>query len=892
MALLRRIANLFRRSRLDHEISEELRAHIEMRIEDNMAAGMTPEDARREAMLRFGNTTAARERVAAQDANLHIESLVRDVRYAARQMRRNPGFTLTVVIILGLGIGANAAVFDVLSAMLLRPIPFPSGNRIVRVTSMKGGMETGASPLDVRDFAAQSKSFSYLAVFDQWRKNVTTTRPGDAPEQEVVGLAPAALFQSLEVVPVAGRLFTQEEGLPGRNHVALLSESFAKTHYPQGPAVPGQKIIINGIAYDIIGVLPDTIPGWMNGASRPLDIWEPFLPEPGIWDEASRGGRGYGAVGLLKPGVTIEQAQADLRTIAASLARAYPVDRGYDVRIEPLVNARAGNMKPIILLLFGAVLLILLIACSNLAGLLLARNSARAREFAMRTALGAPRAALIRQMLVEVALLCALGGAAGIGAARLAEAGLAQKYAVIAQFANLRPDWRVVAFTLGLTALTCAGFGLAPALLSSRTNPLDAMKEGGRSAGVSKGHWLRGAVVVAQIALSLMLVTASGLLVQSLLRLENRELGFRAGDLFKAHFYLPPARYNAPEEITRFCESLRERVAASPGATDVSVTTTYPPFGRWRMRFSVEGRPVSRLEDLPEARFGVSDTHYLQTMAIPLLRGRNFAETDTARAEPVAIVNEAFAERFLGGDDPVGLHVSLGTPPNLGVPDEWLGNRPVKATVVGVMGDAPNVGLAFPAAPQVMMLYRQMPWVNFGFKDIVVRSPLAPELVEKSVRTQLQLLDNSLPLSEASSMTAYLANQSWDRRFTAMLLGAFAALGVTLAMIGLYGIMSYLVIQRAQEIGIRRALGASRKRVVGMVAWQGARLAGMGAALGLAGTVLARGSIAGMLYGVQALDPATLICAALGLIAVAVLAAAIPALRAARVNPADVLHCA
>ena len=890
MAGWRRIANLFRRSRLDAEIAEELRAHIAMRTEDNVARGMTPEEARREAQVRLGNEARLRERVASQDANLRLGSLGRDMRYAARQIRRNPGFTLTVVLILGLGIGANAAVFDVLSAMLLRPLPFASGNRIVRVTSLKNGIEAGASPLDVRDFAAQSHSFSYLAVFDQWRKNVITTRPGDVPEQEMVGLAPAALFQSLGVVPVAGRLFADEEGLPGRNHVALLSESFAKRHYPQGATIPGQKVVINGIAYEVIGVLPDTIPGWMNGAQRRLDIWEPFLPEPGIWEEASRGARGYGAVGLLKPGVTIDQAQAELRIIAASLARSYPVDRGYDVRIEPLVKARAGNLKPVIFLLFGAVLLILLIACSNLAGLLLARNSARAREFAMRTALGAPRAALIRQMLVEVALLCALGGAAGIGAARLGEAVLAKQYALMAQFADLRPDWRMAAFTVGLTVFTCVAFGLAPALLSSRTSPLDAMKEGGRSIGVSRGHWLRRTVVVAQMALSLMLVTASGLLIQSLYRLQNQELGFRVRDLFKAHFYLPPARYAAADDITRFCESLRERVAASPGVTDVSVATTYPPYGRWTMHLSIDGRPVSRMEDLPEARFGVADTHYLRTLGIPLLRGRNFADTDTAAAEPVAIVNEAFAEKFLAGNDAVGRRVSLGTPPNLNVPDEWLGNRTVRAMVIGVMGNAPNADLAFPAAPEVMMLYRQMPLVNFGFKDILVRSPLAPELVEKSVRIQLQSLDDTLPLSEGSSMAAYLANQSWDKRLTAILLGVFAALGVTLAMIGLYGIMSYLVIQRAQEIGIRMALGASRKRVVSMVVWQGARLAGMGAVLGLAGTVLARGSIGAMLYGIEALDPLTLICAATGLIAVAVLAAAVPALRAARVNPVDALH--
>jgi putative ABC transport system permease protein len=308
------------------------------------------------------------------------------------------------------------------------------------------------------------------------------------------------------------------------------------------------------------------------------------------------------------------------------------------------------------------------------------------------------------------------------------------------------------------------------------------------------------------------------------------------------------------------------------------------------MRFSLEGRPVSRLEDLPEARFGVSDAYSLETLGIPLVRGRDFAETDTALAEPVAIVNEAFAEKFLRGEDPVGHHLTLGTPPNLHVPDEWLGNRTVRATVIGVMGNAPNVGLAFPAAPQLMMLYRQMPLVNFGFKDILVRSPLAPELVERSVRAQLQSLDATLPLSEASPLEAYLANQSWDRRFTAMLLAVFAALGLTLSMIGLYGVVSYLVIQRTQEIGIRVALGASRAHVVGMVVWQGAKLGCAGAAIGLAGTVLARGSVSGMLYGIQALDPATLGCAAAGLIGIAALATAIPAWRAARINPVEALR--
>jgi putative ABC transport system permease protein len=879
----------------DADLARELRSDLELEEEEQRDNGVPPEEARYAARRAFGNTTLIREQTHEAWGWSFFEHVSQDTRYALRQMRKSPGFTNVVVLTLALAIGANASVFSVLNAVLLRPLKFPHANRLVEITSVKDGKPVGTSPPDVKDFAAQSRSFEKMAVYDEWPKNVSTTPGGENTQELLVGLAPRELFEALGVQPLLGRLFAAEEGLAGRNHVTLITESFWRTRFQRDPKIMGRTLTINDQPYTIIGVVPDVIPGWINASYNQLRgcaLWEPFLPAPDVWSEQSRGSRGFGAIGLLKPGVTMERAQADLARIADNLAATYPVDRDMGVEVIPLVNMRSGDLKPLLLLLMGAVGLILLIACSNLAALLLARNTARQREFALRKALGAGRAALVRQVLAEMLVLSVMGSGLGLGMAwgttralRLSDPGH------LPQLLELNLDWRVVVFTLLAGLATCLFFGMAPALMSTRVEAAGVLKDGGRSSSGASRQGFRKVLVTAQIALSLMLLVGAGLLMQTLQRLENQDLGFRADHLMHGRLYLPPSQYPTPQSIDEFSDRLTERLRAVPGVRAVSITEIYPPSDRWREMFSIEGRPIARLEDIPSTVFGVVDANYLRTAGIALVRGRDFSESDGEKTLPVAIVNQAFVRKFFPGEDPIGRRIEVGAPRKLLADDEWMGSERVTVTIAGVMRDNRDQGLALPVVPQLIALFRQMPQpVNSGFKDLLVRSDLAPEALQGSIERQIHALDPRIPLSDAESMSEYLGELTTVQRSTSVILGCFAGLGLMLAVMGIYGVIAYLVAQRTQEIGIRLALGAPRSAVVWLVSAQGLRMALAGVAVGLLGTTFAARSLTSLLYGISALDPLTLGSASIVLIGVALAACALPARRAARIDPMQALR--
>jgi putative ABC transport system permease protein len=874
----------------DQDLKRELQSDLELEEEEQRENGVSPENACYAARRAFGNELLIREQTHEAWGWAPFERFWQDIRYALRQMRRSAGFTSVVVLVLALAIGANASVFSVLNAVLLRPLEFPNANRLVEITSVKDGKPVGVSAPDWRDYAAQNHTFEKMAIYDQWRKNVASSPRGDDAAAVLVGLAPAEFFEVLGVQPLRGRVFTAEEGVD-RNHVALITEAFWKSHYQRDPNVLGRTLTINDQPYTIIGVLPATIPGWLHQAEAELPVFEPFLPVPGVWSEQSRGGRGYGAIGLLRPGVTIEKAQADLATVAGNLAATHPVDRGLTVSVEPLATMRTGDLRPLLLLLMGAVGLILLIACANLAALLLARNTARQREFAMRKALGAGRAALVRQILTEILVLSLLGSAGGLAMAWGATRTLRMTDpAKIPQLLALTLDWRVVLFTLAAGLGTCVFFGTAPALLSARLDAADALKQGGRTSSGAPRQGFRKVMVTAQIALSLMLLVTAGLLIQTLERLEKQDLGFRVDHLIRAHLYLPPAQYPTAQTITHFCDQLTERIRELPGVRDVSVTTIYPPYDRWRMMFSIEGQPVSRAEDVPSTIFGVVDANYLQTAGIPVVEGRDFSESDREESLPVAIVNQAFVKQYFSTENPIGQRIELGAPASLIAQDLWMGTQRETVTIAGVMRDNQDQGLALPVAPQLLTLFRQTPAVNFGFKDLLVRTDMAPEALQRSIAQQLHALDTQLPLSEVENMSEYLDDMTAAKRFTSAILTSFAGIGLVLAVIGIYGVIAYLVVQRTQEIGIRLALGAPRSAVVWLVSSQGLRMALAGVAIGLLGTALAARGLASLLYGISALDPATLETASVALIAVVLAACALPARRAATIDPAQALR--
>jgi putative ABC transport system permease protein len=875
----------------DADIERELRSDLELEEDEQRERGLSAEEARYAARRALGNPTLIREQVHEVWGPAYFEHLWRDVHYAFRRMRRSPGFTSVVVLVLALAIGADASVFSVFNAILLRPLEFPNANRLVQITSLKEGKPAGVSGPDLRDFATLNQTFEKMAIYDQWRKNVSTSLRGDDAAEVLVGLAPAEFFEALGIRPLLGRLFTAEEGTDGRNHVALITETFWKSHYQRDPKILGRTLSINDQRYTLIGVLPATIPGWLHGAQAQLPVFEPFLPDPEAWSEQSRGGRGNGAIGLLKPGETTATAQADLARIAENLAATHPVDRGVGISVAPLATMRTGDLRPLLLLLMGAVSLILLIACANLAALLLARNAARQREFAMRKALGAGRASLVQQVLTETLVLSLLGSGLGLALAWGATSALrATDPGKIPQLLTLTLDWRVAMFTLVAGLGTCLSFGTAPALLSTRQDAASALKDGGRASSGASRQIFRKALVTAQIALSLMLLVAAGLVVQTLERLENQDLGFRVDHLMRGHLYLPPAQYPTADTITRFCDRLTERIRVLPGVRDVSVTTVYPPQDRWRMMFSIERRPVSRLEDVPSTIFGVVDANYLRTAGIPIVEGRDFSESDREATLPVAVVNQAFVKQYFPNGDPTGQRIELGAPASLIPQDVWIGTHREIVTVAGVMRDSHNQGLALPVAPQLITLFRQTPEVNFGFKDILVRSDVAPEALEQSVAQQLHALDSRLPLSEVETMSEYLDDVTAVKRFTSVILAGFAGIGLVLAVIGIYGVIAYLVAQRTREIGIRLALGAPRSAVMWLVSSQGLRMAVAGVAIGLMGSALAARSLTSLLYGVSALDPLTLGSASVVLIAIALAACALPARRAAKIDPMQALR--
>jgi len=882
------LRRLFSRRRIYADLSEEVRAHIEERVGELVAGGMPRSEALTVARREFGNVTFLEEQAREVWRWPSLESVLMDVRLAARMLRKAPVFTSVAVLTLALGIGANAAIFSVLNAVLLRPLPFPDADRLVRVLSIKDGFSTGPSAPDARDLGAESHTFEKLVVYDTWRKNLSATPTSSEPEQIRVGLVPAEYFEVLGMRPIRGRLFTSEENRWGNHHVALLSTAFWQTHFGGEREILGKTVRINGEAYTIIGIVPDTVPTWMDARSEKVGVFTPFAPDAEVWSESSRGGRGFTTIGLLKSGVTIDQATADLQAVAAGLAKRYPIDRGYGVAVEPLAQSRVGNLRPILLLLMAAVGLTLLIACSNVANLLLARYGVRQREFATRTALGAGRSRLLRQLLTESVLLSLVGGGAGVALAWLGIGILERLHpAEISQLEEARIDARVLLFTFAISGLTSIGFGVLPALAGARVGPADALKDGGRTgSGGRQRRVLRQALVVAEVAFSLMLLIGAGLVMKSLLRLRAQDLGFREDHLLTEHLFLPETRYPGPAAITRFCDRFAERVRATPGVGDATITMILPPSYRWKLTFTVVGRPASDIAEMPTANFGVTDAHYVRTLGIRLLRGRDFSEADTATGARVALVNETFARRFLPNEDPVGKQIDL-------APPETLAARTAAAprlTIIGVIGDVKNRGLARNPDPDIIGLIRQNPEQNYGFKSVIVRTTIGPSAIVPSLRRELAALDPDLPFAEVRTMGEIVSRVTADDRFTALLLAIFAGLGVTLAVVGVYGIVAYGVAQRRREIATRIMLGAPMTSVMSLVAREGLAAGVIGITLGLAGALAAAGVAASLLYGVSPRDPLTFGGCSLVLAVVVLVATLVPCSRAATLDPFETLR--
>jgi putative ABC transport system permease protein len=780
------------------------------------------------------------------------------------------------VITLALGIGANTAIFSVVNELLLRPLPYRDAERLVMLweVSPKGNRQNVTSRANFRAWREQSKSFEGMAAFSDQRINLTGV--GD-PEEVSVQMANPELFRVLGVEPLLGRVMTEEDGRPGAPDVAVLGYGIWQRKFGGDPHVVGKAITLSGAPVTVVGVMPAGFQWHISsrsGTGRPAEMWIP-LPMPTGEGAPSRG-RFLTVVARLKPGVTPEQADTELKTIEARLAQEDPnYNKGFSAQVITVREQFVGNVRPALWILLGAVGMVLLIACANVANLLLARAAAREKEIALRTALGARRTRIVRQLLTESVLLALLGSLVGLG---LAWWGIKALVAIsprdLVNLQGVGLDLTVLAWTVGVSLLTGIIFGLAPALEATRVDLSDALKEGGKGAGgqSARSRGLRSALVVAEVALALVLLASAGLLVKSFARLRNINTGFNTENVLTMVVRLPASKYKDPQMVAFFRQA-EERVRALPGVRSVGIVNYLPLYGGLgaRTSFSIEGRPEPPPGDKPGTDVRVTDASYFSTMGIPLLRGRNFTDVEEAEARHVILVSESFARKHFPGEDPLGKRVTIPMSPN-----------PAPTEIVGVVGDVRYDSLTDEAYPTA---YFPHPELTYEFMTLVIRTSGDPAEMAPAVRREISALDPDQPVSDVRTMNQVMADTVGRARFNTLLLGLFASLATLLAAIGIFGVMNYSVTLRTREIGLRMALGAQPARVLMLVLRQGLLLTLVGIGTGLAGALALTRLMSGLLYGVGASDPLTFAAIVPLLAVVSLVACYIPARRATRIDP-------
>ena len=850
------------------EIDEEVRFHIEMRTEENVRRGMGPEEARREAERRFGRLMRIKEMGYEVRGGGMLETLWQDLRYGARMLLKNPSFTFVAVLTLALGIGANTAIFSVVNAVLLRPLPYAEPERLVWLWDTQPQLPTAPTSLpDFLEWKSQNRSFEHLAAFQSGSMFLDT---GDGTRDTPVGLVTPEMFALFRVSPILGRTFTDEETLPGRFRVAVLGHALWRSRFGSDPNVLGRTIDLSGAPYTIIGVMPE-------GFSFPdrAELWRPLPIDPNNLDWGPHYLR---VVGRLKPGVTLKQAQAEMSPIAARLSAQHAdKNAGHGVKLELLRDVVVGDIGPALFILLGAVGFVLLIACANVANLLLGRVGARQKEIAVRTALGAGRLRVVRQLLTESLMLSVGGGAAGLliavwGVNWLVSLGPD----TIPRVHEIAVDPRVICFTLLISVATSLLFGLAPALQASRPDLTGALKEGGRSGAGLHRNRLRSVLVISEVALSLVLLIGAGLMIRSFAKLNEVDPGFNPNRVFTMGVALLRNKYPEEERVASFYSQLLERAAATPGVESAGAISDLPLLGsNTSDSFTIEGRPPVAKQEEPSTEYHVVTPRYFESMGIPLLAGRDFAETDTKQAPNVVVINESFARRHFAGDNPLGHRIRL------------QGQERDPLLIVGVVGDVRQLGIDKQPVPEAFVPFLQDPLSKTYQRSmtIVARTKSDPAAVAGSLRAALTSLDKSLPVYDLKPMTEYLRDSLARRRFNLILLTAFGGVALALAAVGIYGVISYGVTQRTHEIGIRMALGAKKGDVLRLVVRQGMMMALVGVAIGLLASLALTRLMESLLFGVSVTDPLTFTMIALLLTSVALLACFVPARRAAKVDP-------
>jgi predicted permease len=878
MLLLSRLSslwrNLFHKARKEQELTEEIDAYLELLIEQKIEEGLDPEDARRAALIELGGREQVKEKVRDARMGHQLETIRQDLRYALRMLLKNPVFTLIVIFTLALGIGANTAIFSVVNKVLLNPVPYYDPQRLVLVTEVFDNQDNHAFVPHYLAWRAQSQVFEHLVAF-RWNRLDWTGR--DEPERLDSCSITASLFPALGVAPQLGRAFTPEDDRPDAAPVALLGHGFWQRRFGGDPAIIGNTLTLDGQSRTVIGIMP---PGIRSLLLVPeTDVWLPLALDAQKGDRLEI----IFLIGRLKPGFTLEQARRELNLIVRRWEQATGLVIETEARATLLSEKLAGDLRHGLLVLFGAVGLVLLIACANVANFLLTTTAMRQKEMAIRAAMGAGRGRLVRQMLTESLLLSLLGGAMGLLLAVLGvKALVALAPNALSAIRESSVDGTVLGFTFLVALLTGLAAGLIPALQSSQINLNEALKEGARQAGMLKRRGLgrvSPALVIGEVALTLVLLIGAGLLVRSYLQVLAVEPGYDLENLLTLNVPLDKAKYprGSPQERAFYWEVLA-RVKSLPGVKSVATGSGRPLTG-WSgsMALRIEGRPPVPDEQVPMVQYSEVSPDYFRTLGMQLRAGRAFTEQDDDKALPVAIINETMARRYFPGEDPIGKRL-LGPSP-----------EPTR-TIVGVLGDVKRFGLEAEVLPEFYYPYPQTKTAPGGI-PLVVRTASDPLDLVAAVRRQIFALGVEQPIRDVMTMEQLLARSIAARRFQMLLFGIFAAVALALAAVGVYGVISYSVNRRTHEIGIRMALGAEQRDVLMLVIRQSMTLVVIGVSIGLAASLALTRLMSSFLFNIGPTDPITFVVIILLLVGVALVACYLPARRASRVDPLVALKC-
>ena len=866
----------FGAGRSDRDIDAELRSHIELHVADNIRAGLSPEEARRQASIALGGMERTKDEYRDQRGFPVIESLIRDIRHAVRLLVKSPGFSATAIVILGLGIGANAAIFSVVNAVVLRPLPFPDSARIMAVwhtppREQFAGLSTffSVSPANYLDWRAQNTSFEHMAIFGFRAANLSGRGEPDVLQAAAVS---GEFFQVLRANAMLGRLLDTGDDADGHAKVVVLGEKIWKSRFGGDPSIVGRTIQLNGEPCTVVGVLaqPMKFPSW-------ADVWFPLVWRPN--ERAVRGNHNYLVVGRLRDGVDVRRAQAEMTSISERLAQQYPADdKGWGAIVVPLHQDLVADVRWGLLVLLGAVACVLLIACANLANLLLARVLGRAREIAIRTAIGAGRARIIQQLLVESTVLAIGGGAIGLVAAGWSIDAIVKSFgASLPRASEIALDGRVLAFTFVVAVATGVIAGVAPAWRMTRGDAAEALKQGMGRGGTHAGERrVRHVLVTAEVALALMLLVAAGLLIRTFWQLRAVDPGVDPRNVMTMAVSLPDARYTKPEERARVFDEILRRVRAVPGVEAASAIDSLPLQDGGSMQpVAIEGEPVRPLSEQPELAVRDIAVGYPSVVRIRVLDGRDFTEADRAGRPLAVLVSASAAKRFWPDQRAIGKRLTLG-----------LISNDVRE-VVGVVSDVRVHGLSVANAQTIYVPYAQVPMPHLS---LVVRSTLPPSSVVPAVVAAVHAVDAEQPVVEIQSLDEVIGESIAQQRFAMRLLTAFAALALLLAGVGIYGVLSYTVRQRVQEIGIRMALGAARVDVVRLIVVEGLRPTLAGLAIGLVGAAALGRVLSTLVFGITPRDVPTFAAVAGVVIVVGLLSCLLPAYRATRVDPLQALR--